>query len=390
MMKTICTILGTLMAASLFAQDNSNSLPSMPPPVSSPAAETAPAAPPAAAPSAGTPAATTAPAEPKHRKHHVVKKKTYKSAKASRSEPGVMLAPGPAEVSASELTVRGQAGLKGETITHLSKGETVTILEQINLSHHEADEPSQWVKIAYPTNADVWVSSKYISNGAVSIKKLNLRAGPGENYSVVGVVEQGTQVTAEGTKGDWTKIDPPAGAYAFVAAKYLTQEAQTQVASTSTSETPEAPSGMSPGMNGNPGQGMTPTPTQVQEQQPLVTTPPPAEPATPEQPAPPINTAPSVRIVQHEGVVGPVGSLIAPTAFKIYNPDTKVDIDYLYVVPGSNFDLLPLVDDRIIVTGEEGIDQRWPNTPVIAVQNIQVIATNVIKRLDLTQPRQRH
>lgn len=366
MMKTIWTILGTLMAASLFAQDNNNNLPAIPPPVSSPAAEIAPAPAPAAT-AVNTPAATPSPAPVKHKKHHLVKHR------AAKPEPSVTLAPGPAEVNASGLVVRGQAGLRGEEVAHLSKGDAVTVLEQINLAHHEAGEPSQWAKISYPTNAYVWVSARYIdTNGAVSTKKLNLRAGPGENYSVVGVIEQGTQVTEEGTKGSWMKIEPPANAYAFVAAKYLTQEAAAPTVAAAPPEAPEtAPA---------PPPEAAPTPMQVPEQAPIVATPPP----------PPAPEAPSVRIVQHEGVVGPVGSMIAPTPYKLYDPDTKVDIDYLYVVPGSSIDLGSLVDDRVIVTGEEGIDQRWPNTPVIAIQNIQVLATNVIKRLDLTPPRQRH
>jgi hypothetical protein len=28
---------------------------------------------------------------------------------------------------------------------------------------------------------------------------------------------------------------------------------------------------------------------------------------------------------------------------------------------------------RIIVTGEEGLDERWKNTPIITIQRIQVI-----------------
>ena len=361
MMKTIWTILGTLMAASLFAQDNTN-LPAIPAPVSSPAAETAPAAAPETATST---AATNAPAAPKHKKHHVIKSTAKK--KPGKPEPSVTLTPGPAQVGASELVVRGQAGLKGEEIAHLSKGDTVTVLEQIDLSHHEADEPSQWAKISYPTNSHVWVDAKYVDeNGTVKTKKLNLRAGPGENYSVVGVIEQGAQVTSEGTKGNWMKISPPANAYAFVAAKFLTQEAgSTAVATTAP---PEA----------------EPMPTPVPQPQPIVTTPPPPPPAPP---APP---APSVRIVQHEGVIGPVGSLAAPTAYKLFNPDTKVNIDYLYVVPGTTLDLSQMVNDRVVVTGEEGLDQRWPDTPVIAIQNIQVIGTNVVKHLDIAIPRLRH
>ena len=363
MMKTIWIILGTMMAASVIAQDNTNSLPAIPAPVSSPAAETAPA--PTPEPEmAGTNAPAAKPV--KHlRKHHAVAHK-----KPAAPEPVVSLTPGPAEVTANQLTVRGQAGLKGETVAHLHKGDQVTVLEQINLAHHADGEPSQWAKISYPTNANVWVDAKYIdSNGTVSSKKLNLRGGPGENYSVVGVMEHGESVTQLETKGNWIKIEPPAKAFAFVAAKFLAEVTPPPAPPAPPTETPEAP----------------PTPTQLPPQQPIVMTPP--APPTPPQPE-----TPAVRVVSHEGIVGPSGSVVAPTDYKLYDLATKQDIDFLYPT-APNMDLKSLVDARVIVTGEEGIDQRWPNTPVLAIQNIQVVATNVIKRFsreDLTPPRQRH
>ena len=359
-MKTIWTILGTLMAASLFAQDNTN-LPAVPPPVSSPAAETAPST-----PAPETVPATNPPA--KHIKKHkaaVKHKAAAKEAKESR-ESKVTLAPGTAQVSANELVVRGQAGLKGEVVARLSKGDTVNVLEQIDLAHHTADEPSQWAKISFPTNGHVWVMAKYVNGGTVSAKKLNLRAGRGENYSVVGVIDQGTPVSEIETKGEWMEIAPPANAYAFVAAKFLTEEAVPTQVAVNNPETPE----------------VAPTPTQVQQAQPIVTTPPPA----PQPPPPP---QPTVRIVQHQGIVGPVGSVIAPTAYKLYDEDTGVDIDFLYPTSPDQ-DLHKLVDDKVIVTGEEGVDARWPNTPVIAIQNIEVLGKKVIKRLDLTPPKRRH
>ncbi len=358
-MKTIWTILGTLMAASLFAQNNPNTLPAVPAPVNSPAAETAPA-PPTAEP------APSAPANPpvKHiKKHHIVKHRP------AVKEPTVTLAPGPAQVGASELVVRGQAGLKGEEVAHLAKGDTVNVLEQINLEHHAADEPSQWAKISYPKEGHVWVLAKYINNGVVSTKKLNLRAGPGENYSVVGVVEQGTAVNQTETKGSWMRIEPPANAYAFVAAKFLTQEAMPPTTVAAAPETPE----------------VQPTPTPVQPQQPIILAPPPQA-APPSAPQVPQST---VRIVQHEGVVGPVGSIQAPAPYRLYDADTKADIDFLYATSPDQ-DLSKLIDDRVIVTGEEGIDPRFPNTPVIAIQSIEILGKKVIKRLDLTPPRQRH
>jgi Bacterial SH3 domain len=208
--------------------------------------------------------------------------------------------------------------------------------------------------------------SKFINNGTVSTKKLNLRSGPGENFSVVGVVEQGASVNQIESKGGWMKIEPPANAYAFVAAKFLTQEAMPPTTVAVAPETPE----------------VQPTPTPVQPQQPVIAAAPPAQ-------APPQPPQATVRIVQHEGVVGGAGSIQAPTPYKLYNPDTQEVIDYLYPTSPDQ-DLHQLMDDRVIVTGEEGVDPRFPNTPVIAIQSIQVIGKNVIKRLDLTPPRQRH
>jgi hypothetical protein len=48
------------------------------------------------------------------------------------SETPLALVPGPAEVGANNINVRGQAGLKGEVIAHLTRGGAVTVLEQIN------------------------------------------------------------------------------------------------------------------------------------------------------------------------------------------------------------------------------------------------------------------
>src|SRR5271170_955954 len=97
-MKTNCwLILGTLIAASAIAQDT-NTLPPIPAPVISPAAEVAPAA---AVVDTNAPAAKPV----KHKKRAATPKKI------KFVEPTVTLVPGPAEVAVSNLNVRGQAGL---------------------------------------------------------------------------------------------------------------------------------------------------------------------------------------------------------------------------------------------------------------------------------------
>ena len=210
-MKMNCWLtLGVMIAMSAVAQDNTNTLPPIPAPS------------PAVAPAPSTPAPAVEPAP----KAAPVKKK-HKAAPAKPiNESAVTLVPGPAEVAAN-INARGQAGLKGEVVSHLKKGQTVTVLDQINLDKHKANEPAQWAKITLPSSTHVWINSKYVdaASKTVSAKKLNMRGGPGENFSVLGVVERGTAVNVITTKGDWMQIDPPGNSYAFVAAMYLKQEA---------------------------------------------------------------------------------------------------------------------------------------------------------------------
>src|SRR6185369_7593729 len=76
-----------------------------------------------------------------------------------------------------------------------------------------------------PAGANVWVHSTYVSStNTVIPKKLNVRAGPGENYSVVGRIEGGTTLKEVSRKGNWVEIEAPADAYAFMAAMFIKQE----------------------------------------------------------------------------------------------------------------------------------------------------------------------
>jgi len=334
-MKMNCWLtLGVMFALSAVAQDNTNTLP----PIPAPSAAVAPAAP------APEPAVAPAPAPaPVKKKHKAAPVKPI-------HEPMVSLVPGPAEVMAN-INARGQAGLKGEVVSHLKKGETVTVLEQINLDKHKANEPAQWAKITIPSSVHVWVKASYIdsSSKTVSPKKLNLRAGPGENYSVLGVIEKGTAVNEITSKGGWMQIDPPTSTYAFVAAMYLKQEAPA------------------------PALAPAPAPAPVPEPPGI------AQPTAP--------SGPVTRIVSHEGVVRSVGSIAAPTKYELYDPATGVNINYLYST-SPNLDLSRYDDMRIIVTGEEGLDARWPNTPLINIQSIQVISTNAVPKVIYKSPRQ--
>ena len=284
MMKTNCwLVLATLVATSAVAQTDTNSLPQIPAPATSAAPEVPVAAP---APEVA-PAVEPAPAKKKAApKKHVAKK---------ISEPTVTLVPGPATVISENLNMRGQAGMKGEAIGHLKIGETVTVVSQINLDKHAADEPAQWAKILLPSETKVWLNTHYVdaATKTVKVKKLNLRAGPGENFSVVGVIENGASVNELSTKGDWAQIEAPANSFAFVAAMYLKQEAV--VSAQPTVETPPVVPVPAP------------TPVNVAENQPVAAQPPVATggaaAAAGMAPTTVDTNPPPPRVVSHEGYV---------------------------------------------------------------------------------------
>jgi hypothetical protein len=190
---------------------------------------------------------------------------------------------------------------------------------------------------------------------------------------VLGVVEHGATVNPMTTKGEWTQVEAPATAYAFIAAMYLKQEASGTTATTTPPPSTET----------------EPTPTPVMESQPVVTEPTNAAPPEPMAVTAPVDTnlpPPPPRIVSHEGTVRGVGSLIAPTAYVLYDPTTLQNIDFLYST-STNLDLGRYDGFHIVVTGEEGLAARWNDTPVLTVQSIQVISTNVFRPTHVVSPR---
>jgi len=376
-----------MLSTSLLAQQATN--PTPPAPIETPAA--APAA--TLAPATTTTNAPAAQAGKKKAGKKKGQKTPPKKGMAKKKAPApelktVPLVPGPATVVASNVNVRGQAKLKSEIVTRVTKGDSVTVLEEIVRNNSGPDEPSAWAKILLPPNAHVWISSAFIdsSNQTVKAKKLNLRSGPGENYSVLGRLQHGDAVKPVTTKGEWTEIEPPANAYAFMAAQYLSQEAPAVPTPAPTpTPTPSEPTPTPATVAMVPPVAPPPTeaPTEPTPAPATVAATPPVAPAPTETPAvtnavPPTppepveEEPPPPRIVQREGIVRGMTSIQAPSKFVLISPDNGRDIDYLYT-PSKELDLRRYKGLRIIVTGEEGLDERWGNTPVLTIQKIQVL-----------------
>ena len=305
-------VLGAMLATSAIAQNNTNTLPEIP----------------AAGHLAGGGSqradAAAGPAPAVEPKAAPVKPQKRAAVRRANQGAGGFLRSRPGGSRRSNLAVRGQAGLKGEVITHLSKGEPVTVLSQINLDKHAVGEPAHWAKIALPSTVHVWVNAKYIdgANKTVSTKQLNLRAGPGENFSVLGTLERGTPVNELETKGNWIKIEAPANACAFVAAMYLSRNAGAAAG---------AVLATAPAADTNAGSRSATDCHHATSHAPAGG----ADAGAPAIAAVDTNVPPPPRVVSHEGVVRHVGSIIAPTEYELYDPSTDKNINYLYPTIGT-------------------------------------------------------
>lgn len=282
----------------------------------------------------------------------------------------VPLAPGPAVVEANHVNVRSKAGLVGEVVARMTNGEPVTVIEEVNLKHSGAEEPSVWAKIQLPADAHVWLKTSYLdTNNTVTASKLKLRAGPGENYAMIGILQKGDAVQPLTTKGDWTQIQAPTNGFAYIAAQYLTQAPEALAAAAPTTAgavaetTPVAPATTEVMPDTN-----QPAAAESNQQTAMDAATTNATPMVEETNQPP----PPPRIVQREGIVRGTFSVQAPTHFELINPENHRTMDYLFAT-NREVDLNRYKGMHIIVSGEEGLDERWKNTPVITIQDIHVI-----------------
>lgn len=327
---------------------------------------------------------------------------------------GVLLA-GPAGVVAAEaepapepftvvatgdrVNIRGQATIHSEVLGQVNKGDKLTVLDTITLKKPKEGDTTNWFKVTLPNTVPVWVSAAFVDTNqmVVASRRLNLRGGPGENFSVLGTLTRGTALKEVRRKDEWLQIETPAGAYGFVAAEYFTKPAPAAVVATPPPPPPPPPTVVTPPPP------PPPTPTVVETNPPVAVAPPPTV-VTPPAPIPPlikeeadakernlaringyktppvkepapatvvIEAAPK-RIVTHEGVVRFTVHVNSPSWYELEAPDTKKIINYLYTTD-TNIVFENFRNKRVTVTGEEAMDRRWKNTPVLTVKEIKVV-----------------
>ncbi|MFT5123984.1 MAG: hypothetical protein ACI9TH_000367 [Kiritimatiellia bacterium] len=114
-------------------------------------------------------------------------------------------------VQGDNVNVRARADANSEVVTQASFGEEV-IIKGLD---------GDWLEIAPPDDAKLWVHVDYLNENQVKAKTLHVRAGASLNYSVVGVLERGDPVVRLSEKDLWVQIQASEKTSLFISKDYV-------------------------------------------------------------------------------------------------------------------------------------------------------------------------
>lgn len=103
-----------------------------------------------------------------------------------------------ARVKTDHVNLRARPDMTAEVVTQLKENDLLPIVVR----------EEGWVGVVPPDSVDVWVHGEFVKDGASTVSKLNLRAGPSINYSIVGTIGRGEPLPVRGQLGEWLKVAP--------------------------------------------------------------------------------------------------------------------------------------------------------------------------------------
>lgn len=323
-------------------------------------------------------------------------------------------------VTAGRVNVRSRPSLAGEVVAQLGRGQEVRVLGPADTRGATDLADQDWLRIALPEGVPAWVSESFLDPATRRVvpSRLNVRAGPGEDYGVLGTIPRGTEVRPIDGGDGWVRIEPPPGLAAYVSADFvvIAPDVPPPAVPAPASETPpvsspadahSVPSDPSRAVAPSAGTTTTVPADATPRAAAAVGEPRPVEAgssAVPERPAPavaeaggvapahvpptadaPAPVSPTVaapagatgldefsdipRFVQREGRLVGTASIQAPTPFELRAIDTGRRLNYVW--PGGvGMDFRVFRGARVQVTGEEYLDPRWPVTPILRVERI--------------------
>ncbi len=120
----------------------------------------------------------------------------------------------PVRVLADNVNLRAKPLLNAEVVAQASYNETL-VAREIG---------EEWVEVAAPTNVSLWVMKQYVQQpqNTIGAPRVNLRAGPSINYNIVDTLTLGEKIVPRGEEvQDWLKIAPPPSAHVWISREYV-------------------------------------------------------------------------------------------------------------------------------------------------------------------------
>lgn len=279
-----------------------------------------------------------------------------------------------ARIKSDRVNLRAKPDGAGEVVAQATLDERLRVL---------AVEP-EWVRVSPPDRVDLWIHKDFVKDGLSVGEKVNVRAGAGINFSVVGHYTRGERVEVRGQFGEWLKVAPSNAAVwvsrEFVDLLYPARVVEPAPAPLVDAPAPQPaqplPAGPVEPMNGEPALGpVTPILASTPGGQPAPPTPvvvPPGVVSDVDAPRD-LKLVPlegQGRLVQYEGDLKPAPFMFGrPSKFRITRR-TANQLHTICFVRGNTRQLESLLNQRLIVRGREywvqGVRQ-----PVLVLERIE-------------------
>lgn len=115
-------------------------------------------------------------------------------------------------IESDDVNVRAGSNINYESLCKLNKGDRVEII----------GESYGWYRIILPKKAHLYIKSDYVDFSfeqkiaEVNARRVNLRAGPDTNHSILGQVSKPYKLDIMGESAGWYQIEPPDGVSGWI------------------------------------------------------------------------------------------------------------------------------------------------------------------------------
>ena len=264
-----------------------------------------------------------------------------------------------ARARADRVNLRAKPDPVGEVVTQLALDERVPVLEV----------QESWVRVTPPDRVELWVHRDLVKDGLSAGDKVNIRAGAGIHFSVVGQYTRGERIEERGQFGEWIKVGP-SNASVWVSRDWVELLAKTPLAEPAPAPLAEAtpmppPAEALPADSGEPGLGPVVVGAPDAAAQPVLTAG-----AEPPRDLKLVPLEGQGRLIEKEGELKTAPFIFGrPSKFRLTQREGN-QLKTLCYVRGNTAQLESLLNERLLIRGREywvqGVKQ-----PVLVPERIE-------------------